>query len=50
MWGNHCTSIIPACYLTNKSADGIVLLREAADLASQGGLQLWRESRVAPLC
>lgn len=36
--------------LTNKSADGIVLLSDVADLASKGGLQRWGQCRIVPLC
>lgn len=36
--------------ILNKSADGIVLLSDAADLASKGGLQRWGQCRIVPLC
>lgn len=35
-------------YLTNERANWIILLRDAADLASKGGLQRRGERRVAP--
>lgn len=36
--------------LTNKSADGVIFLRNVADLAPEGLLQRRGQSRVAPLC
>lgn len=39
-----------AIVLTNKGADGIILLSDAADLASQVCLQCWSQCSKVPLC
>lgn len=46
---NKC-AITLGHYLTNKSADGVILLSDAADLASEIFLQCWSHYNKVPLC
>lgn len=47
---NYKCSITRGHYLTNKSADGIILLSDAADLASEIFLQRWSQCSKVSLC
>lgn len=46
---NKCT-ITLGHYLTNKNADWVILLSDAADLANEICLQCWSHCSKVPLC